>query len=131
MPSIREVLESRYDQIDSGEDGSVEAVETAPEAPIAPAEEEPVPGVVDGGEEGDRQRDEQGRFVAEEDTKPEQARTPPPSRPGQGAVAGAAVTPPAAPAAPPAFPRAPQSWKPGIREKWTALPPDVQGEVVR
>jgi len=79
--------------------------------------------------EGERQRDDQGRFVTQE-TKLGQERTPPPSRPGQGAVAGAGIPHPA-PVAPPAFPRAPQSWKPGIREKWAGLPQEVQAEVVR
>lgn len=129
MPGLREVLEETYDQINTGE-APEEAVEAAVAAETVPDEAPPDDG---GGEDvaadSGRQRDESGRFVAQ-DTKPEQARTPPPSRPGQGAVAGAVSPPQTALATPPAF-KAPQSWKPAQREKWAALPPDVQAEVVR
>jgi hypothetical protein len=81
--------------------------------------------------QGDRARDATGRFV-KQDAKPAESdkqQLPPaakPASPGQGAAAGA--TSPPAPA--PAF-KPPQSWKPTVREKWTALPAEVQAEVDR
>jgi len=38
---------------------------------------------------------------------------------------------PAAPAAPDLYAKPPQSWKPGAREAWGSLPPDVRAEVHR
>ncbi|WFG54187.1 hypothetical protein Mx9_p80 [Myxococcus phage Mx9] len=75
---------------------------------------------------------------AEPSAQPQVGAKPAPpaqAKPGQP-VAGA----PAASAAPgtetPAAPkqpdtRAPQSWRPGVREQWAKLPPEVQQEVVR
>lgn len=43
----------------------------------------------------------------------------------------AAAAPPAPPAPPAPELKAPASWKPGLREHWKSLPPDVQSEVIR
>jgi hypothetical protein len=78
-------------------------------------------------------RDEKtGRFA-----KPGPA--PAPVKPAATATAvpaappSADATPPATEAPKPATPtvKAPQSWKPEVREKWAALPPEVQAEVDR
>lgn len=122
MPGLREALEARFDELDAEAEPSEIAgaaepsteVETAPEAEAAP-------------ESDGAARDEQGRFTKPAQEKPVASPAGPAS--GQGAATGA-VLPPPPPVAAPAF-KAPQSWKPGIREKWATLPPEVQGEIVR
>lgn len=70
-----------------------------------------------------RARDEHGRFAPKEgDKQPTEAALVPPNGDPKAAE----------PAAPPlAKKAAPQSWRPTIKEKWEALPPEVQEEVLR
>ena len=75
--------------------------------------------------EGDKPRDEHGKFVAAEkagegDAKPD-ATAP--------VVTPPEITPPNVPAAPDR--RAPSSWKPDAQAAFNALPPNIQDEVLR
>lgn len=63
-------------------------------------------------------RDDAGRFAGKAEAKP--AETAPAATPEKPASAATA----------PKY-RPPQSWKPAVREKWTALPEDVQEEIDR
>jgi hypothetical protein len=143
--SIRESLASALDAIESSDAPETETPELAAE-PSVPAATESVsaePAETSSSSEPDevpsRDRDNHGRFA------------PKTVKPTAPAVAGAKVTTPkalkevrptaglgtqAAPApvpqasAPTAL-KAPQSWKPEAREKWNALPPEVQQDVMR
>lgn len=124
---LRSALESAYDEHNpeegrptehAPEQVRVEAEATAPGAkPAIPLEDR-----------GDGRRAD-GKF----------ARTKPAADAGEAAGPGAGADPaaPAAPVAPaePAkldpYSKAPQSWKPGAREAWNGLPPDVRAEVHR
>src|SRR5262245_8185754 len=80
---------------------------------------------------GERLRGPDGRYLA----SPEIPAKAPPIAPAAAArpPAGpaAAQKPPAPPPEAPAQLRPPTSWKPGVREHWGKLPPEVQQEVVR
>ena len=118
MSDIRDALNSAMEQVGSGD---------APEAPEAPVEstlpEEPsfdAPEVAE---------------AAPPATAAPKVMPKPLAKPGTQATAAPAGTPPAAaPEAPKPAPPAvkpPQSWRPEVREKFAALPPEVQAEVVR
>jgi hypothetical protein len=122
----RSALAESFDKVVAAEPAGIVA-----DAPPIGATPEPAAEAVSDG----RARDESGRFVKQE-AKPAESdkpqSSPPAAKPGlagQGAAAGATV-PTAAPAAPPAY-KPPQSWKPTVREKWSALPAEVQAEVDR
>ena len=87
---------------------------------------------------GERLRGPDGRYLAEPAPKP--LATPPGAppaaarpAPGPGPLAQPAAKPNGAtpPQEAPQALRAPTSWKPGVREHWAKLPPEVQQEVVR
>lgn len=77
-------------------------------------------------------RDATGRFAKPGSQQAAVKTTPPstPATPGQTAAPAATPTAPEAKPAAPAV-KAPQSWKPEVREKFAALPPEVQQEVTR
>jgi hypothetical protein len=109
----------------------------APPAPApGPQAHPPVPAPAPG--PGERARGPDGRFL-EAPRAPKGAEAPPPAptvKPAPPAARAPAAAPPKGPeAAPPPAPaqalRAPASWRPGAREHWAKLPPDVQQEVVR
>lgn len=78
-------------------------------------------------------RDASGRFAKAETKptetpKPKEATpsvTPPPTIPADSQNG----TPPPAPGSPSLALKPPASWKPGAREKWASLPPEVQQEI--
>lgn len=74
--------------------------------------------------EDGRERDESGRFKPREKA----AKPVEPGKPIEGQPAKPVEGQPPVQAQPT---KAPQSWKPGLREKWGTLPPDVQQEVLR
>jgi hypothetical protein len=142
MSDLREALSSAFEQAET--EASPVEVENAP---VAAAAQEPAPQ-----EESAREatpsefksdesaaqakaRDEKGRFA----TKTSTPKASTPSQPlsvaatslkdGKPAAQEASTVPP--PASGPQVERAPQSWKPLAREKWAALPPEVQQEVDR
>lgn len=71
-------------------------------------------------------RDEKGRFVAAE---PKPGEPPPVAEKPKEEVAP--PTPPPAPPVPERKFRAPASWKPGVREGWDKVAPEIQQEVIR
>lgn len=77
-------------------------------------------------------RDATGRF-AKPGTQQAAVKTTPPGTPATPGQTAAPAATPNAPEAKPAAPtvKAPQSWKPEVREKFAALPPEVQQEVTR
>lgn len=75
-------------------------------------------------ETGTRARDESGRFATKAADKPE-------ATTAQAATAPQAGKQEAAPAVPAKKFSPPQSWRPTVRERWEALPPEVQEEVLR
>lgn len=83
---------------------------------------------------GDKARDERGRFQPRAPTAPGKAgaqagtKAPPPAIDATQTPAPAPATSTQTP--PPQF-KAPQSWRPELREKWAAVPPEVQGEIDR
>lgn len=102
-------------------DASQPTAETPPAAePTAQPTTEPP--AVSGG------RDESGRFAPKAPETPKDA--PQEQQPAQ---ANEAAQEPQQPAEAPQQPtrKPPQSWKPAVREKWAALPPEVQEEVAR
>lgn len=104
---------------------------SAPEAPaVAPSEAAPAP-TTTRPEAAGRQRDDVGRFAPKPKDEPTEAVKPAEPKPeGQPEAAK-----PEAEAKPPEAPqpthKPPQSWKPTAREKWAALPAEVQAEVAR
>jgi hypothetical protein len=129
-PSIRDTLVAV--QAESGE--AVEApvvVESSPE----PQESTEPAELTEAQPNDGRVRDEKGRFIQKAGGQtPAQAAGQSKEAPGSPPppVAAAAATPPA-PSPTPAEPelRAPQAWKPLAREKFAALPREVQEEVIR
>ncbi len=130
--TLHDTLSDAYDKL---------AAETAPE-PAAALEPSPEPvqaateAVPEGGETAEqaaaRARDEKGRFTPK---TTEKAAASPDAPPGEAAAKAltTGVPPSPPPVVAPVEPkfRAPQSWKPLAREKWSALPPEVQEEIAR
>jgi hypothetical protein len=135
---LRGILTAKYDEIEAAPEPTPEAapeVEAAPAEPPAPVETE--------AQAAERARDDAGRFAKEgkkgKTTKTPATVSPDAAKPGTPPEAiadqGAAATPPtdaAAPVSPepPKF-KAPQSFKPHAREKWAAVPVEVQEEIDR
>lgn len=122
---LREALEGAFKQAEDSTTDSTPA--PAPEATATtPAPTADVPAKESAPSLPAEGRDEKGRFKPKAEAKPaETAATPPPS-PG---AESKTETPKPAETTP--TPRPPSSWKPAAREKWGALPPEVQSEVVR
>ena len=122
--SLRDVLESAYDEAASTEEGR--PTENAPE-PVRTANEAPAtdtPAVTPDADRGDGRRAD-GKFARQKPAAPDSG--------GAGAAGADGKPAAAAPVATPAddFAKAPQSWKPGAREAWGSLPADVRAEVHR
>ena len=103
-----------------------ERVESAPSVtPDAPAiPEEPIGTPPETAQEA-RARDEKGRFAPKlggEPAKPQEAPVASSTAPVQVPEAPKPTIEPV---------KAPQSWRPNVREKFAALPPEVQQEVIR
>lgn len=137
-PSRREAIEAAMNANEEAETSTpVEAsptpgpVEAAPEATVAAAEESPKPDSESKGRDG-KGRFQRGERAIKPTARPAQkleaSVAPAPTKPGVAAAPVATGTPAATP---PAELKAPQSWKAGTREKWGALPPEVQQEVYR
>jgi hypothetical protein len=132
--TLRSALEKAFDK---GELEQPEEVETPAEMPepveteAAPVEQEAVSEQA----RAERARDESGRFAKAD--KPISSKTPAPIVPKQSANATPAPKPqapnvtPQPPAPVASATKPPQSWKPQAREKWGALPPEVQQEALR
>lgn len=124
--SIRGALEAASESLSTTEAPAAgEATSTATAAPetveTSTAAPEPT---------GERVRDGQGRFAPKTSVAP----APSPATPATENKAAAAGVEPVAPVAAPvpeAKYKAPQSWKPLAREKFSALPPEVQEEIHR
>jgi hypothetical protein len=137
--STRDILSAAYDRIDSGTTDA-----TPPPAPVVTtttAAPEPEPAAAaseahDTRTAAERARDEKGRFAPKPSEKPAvpdlTAKKPPDA--GQTKAEGAKATAPVPSAAvvpePPKF-KPPAAWRPGAREKWAALPPEVQEEIAK
>jgi len=120
QPSLRETLESAFDEHDQAGGSAADTQESVRPAAEDAQEERPA---------ADTSRDERGRFKAKsggELAAPESG----------DAGAGEAQARPAEPVQATAeendpLAKAPQSWKPGAREAWSQLSPDVRAEVYR
>lgn len=129
--STRDAVTAAFDQLEKAEDSSPAAPTTA-EASPAPAEAATTTPAAPGAPAGDRPRDESGRFAskkAEMSVEPEKAAKPPEPSPGPTEAVPTQEQQPATTETKPLV--APRGWKPGAREKWAALPPEVKEEVAR
>jgi hypothetical protein len=114
--SLRESLELSFDE------HAPETPETpAPASPAPPPapEDQPPPGDEPQEPVTGRQRDSTGRFAKERADSTPVAKPVVSQQPPQGQQQ------------PDPFSKAPQSWKPGAREAWANVPPDVRAEVYR
>lgn len=132
MTEIREALSEAFSSAKEApepvEIAPVENSTAAPEVDSSNSPDEPVAAAAksDG-------RDEKGRFASKaKDAAPPavSAKAPPVVAPAPAAVVTEGVKP-APVVAPTEALKPPQSWKPAAREKWAALPPEVQQEAVR
>lgn len=117
---------------------AVEALSAAPEetteptTEAAPAEVEAAPEPTETpAEKTQRERDEAGRFKAKSEAKTAAPKTEAKAETPAPVAAAPAQTPIPAPAVTTPSIKAPQSWRADVREKFAALPPEVQAEVVR
>lgn len=156
MGSVREDIQAAIEQLRGGEgaggggEGASPAMDDAGSVPgvVQSAPTEPAKPDGDSGGDGPpveakpgAARDAAGRFAKSAEPKapslapkPDEKGASGEPQPGSGKAQPAkdtlAPTSERAGAAGPES-RAPQSWKATVREKWAALPPDVQAEVVR
>ena len=130
MSDIREALNAAFD--------TAEKPAEAPPTEAPPASVEPTNPPI--GEEtqaqrDERARDEKGRFAKADEKAPSEPKEPAKEPTPPKEAAKPATPPEPQPEAAPTFAkegaRAPQSWKPAVREKFAALTPEVQEEVVR
>ncbi len=129
MPNddLRADLNAAFDAAEaSTPDPAPSTPEVAPEGasqPPAPSEAaQPSPPEPGETAQEARARDEKGRFAPKGPEAP---------APAIGAPAKPQAPAEVAPTPPVESIKPPQSWKPGIREKFAALPPEVQQEVIR
>lgn len=119
---LRSTLEEAFDAQSEAGRPATDATE-----PVRPAGETPATGTeAQSREDG---RDERGRFARGEGKDP--AGGPAGKQPAVDAAGGAPAAEAAKTEVGDQFAKAPQSWKPGAREAWTHLPPDVRAEVYR
>lgn len=148
MTAIRDALEAAAAQFEGGDNeetvtagdpggaGGAEGVDAQPadvqQPDVAGGEPEVAADAADK-EADSRARDPKGRFTPAEkaaaDRKAAAVAVKPVVRPG--ARPGAVAATPATPVTPTETLKPPQSWKPAAREKFAALPPEVQQEVLR
>lgn len=134
----RSAAESAWDTVSASEGGEAAPLapaEPAPDAPPIPSHTQTDEAAAAPGKDDARTRDEHGRF-----TKPPEGQKPAPAvaaKPGEKAppptVKPTAPITAAAPAKAPTGTelKPPGSWSPMAREKWAALPPEVQADVHR
>ena len=131
--TLRETLEAAYEEVGTDTPAPAASEETgrstsdAPE-PVrdtAPTEKSTGADEPAADSSGERKRGERGRFVKKTDGPQSDTTAPEP------ATATPETTPEQQPAEARPSIRAPESWKPGAREHWAKLPPDVQAEVSR
>jgi len=117
-PSLRDTIEEQWDAAEAGEAGATSGTTDA-----APAPRETITADSSG-----RQRDSQGRFTRQDAGGAPSTPAAPARNAALPAIPQGTVQPPA-----PAQPelKAPGSWRPEVREAWSRVPPDVQGEVIR
>lgn len=126
MADLQSVAAKLRDAPADPDGGEQEAPSALTEAPTEAAPETPG---TDAKPSPERVRREDGTFAP----KPKEAKAPEvTAKPKLAAVPKPAEAPDAAPAPLPAVThKAPASWRPEVREKWAALPPDVQAEIIR
>lgn len=133
--NLRSTLEDAYDAADNQQEGgspahSPEPVRTSPEAPATgtPTSERQDVDRGDG-------RTPRGKFARKAGERPVDGAAGDAVPAGDAAQRAAgeapALKPEGEPAKPDQFAKAPASWKPGAREAWSQLPPDVRAEVHR
>jgi hypothetical protein len=155
MSEIRESLEAAYEKV-TGVDAETPAAEpvaevatadtggadVAPDSGGQPAATEAAP-TETAAEKAERIRDGKGRFAKTTTETPQKEKAPKLTIKGQQAQADAATIPPSAgdatstqqpkPAETTQTPapqiKAPQSWTPAAREKWNAIPAEIQQEI--
>ncbi len=117
---LRSTLEGAFEDVTEQQEGR--QAENAPESVRPAAEAATDPATATEGESVDRGdgRDTRGKFAKR---AAEEA--------AASAAAQAATDKPGQVEKPDPFAKAPQSWKPGAREAWGQLPPDVRQEVYR
>lgn len=99
-----------------------------PAAPVEPVEVAPVETAE---QKAARERDEKGRFAPKGKDAPAKAPAKAADAQKPATEQPAAQAQPEAPKPTASALKPPQSWKPEAREKWGALPPEVQAEAVR
>jgi len=128
--NLRETLESAFEaseeQAGRSSTDTTESVGTPAKETAKPAER-----TTSSEDRGDG-RGPNGRFVRAKPkvAAPDSGQSAAPDA-GAAPLAGTAQQEPAKPAPVDHFAKAPQSWKPGAREAWSTLPPDVRAEVYR
>lgn len=139
--SVRDSLEAAYEKVTSSTEEtsaseSAPATEAAP-APVAavddaaaePAGTDSAKSATDDGKSESRARGPDGKFV-----KPSSTKAPAVAKPAETkapvADVPAATPAPVAATTTPTF-KAPANWKADVREKFNALPPEIQAEIAR
>lgn len=119
MSTVNEAVEAAFNSLESPAEDNHEQEKppVVADAPAEPEEKPPVQG---------RQRDPSGKFVKGEGKGDE---VPADKEPPAQTDVKPAITP--APQPPSTQLRVPMSWRPEVREKFGALPPEIQTEVVR
>lgn len=141
---IREAMEKASETLETTSSTPVpDAVETTATAPVETVTTETP---VETRTAAERARDERGRFAPKPGDVPAKesaaapkgdangaAKAAPPADQGKGDGAATSPAPPPEPASEPKVEplRAPQSLKPAAREKWAAVPREVQEDIVR
>jgi hypothetical protein len=125
--SLRDTLETAFDEHTEQTGGSTE---NAPESVRVPAEAATTPAVtpIPTEDRGDGRRVD-GKFARKAAEQPNVDSAADGATGKPAAVASVAAVDTGKPVD--AFAKAPQSWKPGAREAWGQLPPDVRAEVHR
>jgi hypothetical protein len=123
---LRSTLENAFDNAEAGGSStdSPEPVRTSTEAPTGE------PRTATPSEDRGDGRRVDGKFARQKPTAPADSGDAAPGSVPDPALAKETVKPEGEPKADP-YSKAPQSWKPGAREVWSQLPPDVRAEVHR
>ena len=130
----REALEAAFDAVAAKEGPQESAPE--PDASPAPDASESVADVASNSEQTAPTRDGKGRFATKKEEDASGVKTPTPPAKATAAAPPAAAGVQSKDAAPPVESpapglKAPRAWKALVREKWAALPSEVQQEVLR
>jgi sulfur carrier protein ThiS len=119
---LRSDLNAAFEAAEEQEPAAGDPAPQDPSTPSVPAE---APSQVET-EAAARARDEKGRFARKDG-----AAAPPAEAPQTAQDPATAPQTPVPPSQPAPQVRAPQSWRPDVRERFAALPAEVQAEVVR